>query len=136
MIIRRLILEYRRFIFYVVFGVLTTLINIAVYALSYKGLLLGNVPSNVIAWIVAILFPFVVDKLYVFEARNMELKNVLYELVKFIGARLTTGLFDLAIMFVGVDVLHGPAIIIKVAANIMVIILNYVLSKLVVFRKK
>ena len=97
---------------------------------------LDNVPSNIIAWIVAILFAFVVDKIYVFEAKNMELRNVLYELVKFIGARLTTGAFDLVIMFVGVDVLHGPAIIIKVAANIMVIILNYVLSKLVVFKKK
>lgn len=134
--IKRLLLKYKRFIYYVVFGVLTTLINIGVYALAYKTMQLDNVPSNIIAWIVAILFAFVVDKLYVFEARNMELKNVLYELVKFIGARLTTGLFDLAIMFVGVDVLHGPAIIIKVAANIMVIILNYVLSKLVVFRKK
>ena len=134
--IKRLLLKYKRFIYYVVFGVLTTLINIGVYALAYKTMQLDNVPSNIIAWIVAILFAFVVDKLYVFEARNMELKNVLYELVKFIGARLTTGAFDLVIMFVGVDVLRGPAIIIKVAANIMVIILNYVLSKLVVFKKK
>jgi len=134
--IKKLIIKYKRFIYYVVFGVLTTLINIGVYALAYKTMQLDNVPSNIIAWIVAILFAFVVDKIYVFEAKNMELKNVLYELVKFIGARLTTGAFDLVIMFVGVDVLRGPAIIIKVAANIMVIILNYVLSKLVVFKKK
>jgi len=134
--IKRLLIKYKRFIYYVVFGVLTTLINIGVYALAYKTMQLDNVPSNIIAWIVAILFAFVVDKIYVFEANNMELRNVLYELVKFIGARLTTGGFDLVIMFVGVDGLHGPAIIIKVAANIMVIILNYVLSKLVVFKNK
>ena len=64
------------------------------------------------------------------------MKTFFSELVKFMGARLATGLLDLAIMFIGVDVMQGPAMIFKVASNVIVIILNYVLSKLIVFKKK
>ena len=133
---KALLEKYRGLILYVVFGVLTTAINIAVYALCYRVLRLPNVPSNVIAWILAVLFAFVTNKLYVFESKSLERGTVLRELLSFVGARLATGLLDLAVMFVGVDLLHGPDLVIKVASNVIVIILNYVFSKLIVFRKK
>ena len=84
----------------------------------------------------SVLFAFITNKLYVFESKSMEMKTFFSELVKFMGARLATGLLDLAIMFIGVDVMQGPAMIFKVASNVIVIILNYVLSKLIVFKKK
>ena len=133
---KALLEKYRGLILYVVFGVLTTAINIAVYALCYRVLRLPNVPSNVIAWILAVLFAFVTNKLYVFESKSLERGTVARELASFVGARLATGLLDLAVMFVGVDLLHGPDLVIKVASNVIVIILNYVFSKLIVFRKK
>ena len=133
---KALLEKYRGLILYVVFGVLTTAINIAVYALCYRVLRLPNVPSNVIAWILAVLFAFVTNKLYVFESKSLERGTVARELASFVGARLATGLLDLAVMFVGVDLLHGPDLVFKVGSNVIVIILNYVLSKLVVFRKK
>ena len=133
---KALLEKYRGLILYVVFGVLTTAINIAVYALCYRVLRLPNVPSNVIAWILAVLFAFVTNKLYVFESKSLERGTVLRELLSFVGARLATGLLDLAVMFVGVDLLHGPDLVFKVGSNVLVIILNYVLSKLIVFRKK
>ena len=128
--------KYRGLILYAVFGVLTTAINIAVYALCYRVLHLPNVPSNVIAWILAVLFAFVTNKLYVFESKSLARGTVARELASFVGARLATGLLDLAVMFVGVDLLHGPDLVIKVGSNVIVIILNYVFSKLIVFRKK
>lgn len=133
---KALLEKYRGLILYAVFGALTTAINIAAYALCYRVLHIPNVPSNVIAWILAVLFAFVTNKLYVFESKSLERGTVLRELVSFVSARLATGLLDLAVMFVGVDLLHGPDLVFKVGSNVIVIILNYVLSKLIVFRKK
>ena len=133
---KALLKKYRGLILYAVFGALTTVINIAVYALCYRALRLPNVLSNVIAWILAVLFAFVTNKLYVFESKSLDRGTVLRELVSFVSARLATGLLDLAVMFVGVDLLHGPDLVFKVVSNVVVIILNYVLSKLIVFRKK
>ena len=133
---KALLEKYRGLILYAVFGALTTAINIAVYALCYRVLHIPNVPSNVIAWILAVLFAFITNKLYVFESKSLERGTVARELASFVGARLATGLLDLAVMFVGVDLLHGPDLVFKVGSNVIVIILNYVLSKLIVFRKK
>ena len=133
---KALLEKYRGLILYAVFGALTTAINIAAYALCYRVLKLPNVPSNVVAWVLAVLFAFVTNKLYVFESKSLERGTVLRELLSFVGARLATGLLDLAVMFVGVDLLHGPDLVFKVASNIVVILLNYVFSKLIVFRKK
>ena len=133
---RELLQKYKGLILYGVFGALTTAINIAAYALCYRALHLPNVPSNVIAWILGVAFAFITNKLYVFESKGLERSTVLRELVSFVSARLATGLLDLAVMFVGVDLLHGPDLVFKVASNVIVILLNYVLSKLIVFRKK
>ena len=134
--IKALLIKYKGFIFYGIFGVLTTVINIVTYAVCYRKLGIANVPSNIIAWILAVLFAFITNKLYVFDSKSMDAKTVISELIKFMAARLATGGLDLLIMFIGVDVMHGPEIFLKAASNIIVIILNYVLSKLVVFKKK
>ena len=128
--------RYKGLILYAVFGALTTAINIAAYALCYRALGLPNVPGNIIAWILAVLFAFVTNKLYVFESKSLALGTVARQLASFVGARLATGLLDLAVMFVGVDLLHGPDLLFKIASNVVVIILNYILSKRIVFRKK
>ena len=130
-----LLRKYKSFIAYVVFGVLTTLINIITYAVCYEHLHIANVPSNIIAWTLAVSFAFITNKLWVFGSKNMSLRTILNELWKFITARLTVGLIDLAIMYVAVDICHGPGVVFKVVAGIVTIILNFVLSKLVVFRK-
>lgn len=133
---KALLEKYRGLILYAVFGALTTAINIAAYALCYRVLKLPNVPSNVVAWVLAVLFAFVTNKLYVFESKSLDRGTVMRELLSFVGARLATGLLDLAVMFVGVDMLHESDLVFKVASNVIVIILNYVFSKLIVFRKK
>lgn len=134
--IKELILKYKGFIFYAVFGVLTTVINIAVYAICYTKLGIANIPSDIIAWLIAVLFAFITNKLWVFDSKSMDKQTVISELIKFMCARLATGGVDLLIMYIGVDLMHGPEIILKTASNVLVIILNYILSRLVVFRKK
>ena len=123
-------------ILYGIFGVLTTVINIVSYSLLFEVFGISNVVSNIIAWILSVLFAFITNKLWVFDSKSLEFKLFLKELGNFTVCRLATGVLDLGIMFVGVDLLKGPAIILKVISNIIVIILNYVMSKLFVFKKK
>ena len=134
--IKELYQKYKSLIMYGIFGVLTTVINIGSYSLCYNVLHISNVVSNIIAWILAVLFAFITNKLFVFESRSMEKSVVLQELVKFASARIATGLIDLVIMYIGVDVMHGPAILLKIGSNVIVIILNYVFSKVFVFKRK
>ena len=134
--IKELIKKYKFIILYGIFGVLTTVINIGVYGVLYSGLGVSNVISNVIAWVISVLFAFITNKLWVFESKSFNFKLFVKELGSFTVCRVATGVLDLGIMFVGVDLLKGPAIILKIASNIIVIILNYVMSKIFVFKKK
>ena len=135
MLIMDFLKKYKSFVAYAVFGVLTTAINIITYAVCYEHLHIANVPSNILAWTFAVAFAFITNKLWVFGSKNMSVKTILNELWKFITARLAVGFVDLAIMYVAVDICHGPGVVFKVIAGIVTIILNFVLSKLVVFRK-
>ena len=82
------------------------------------------------------LFAFITNKLWVFDSKSMDKNTVISELIKFMAARLATGGIDLLIMYIGVDMMHGPEIILKAVSNVIVIILNYILSRLIVFKKK
>lgn len=127
--------KYKYIILYGIFGILTTIINIGFYGILYSVLGISNVVSNIIAWVISVLFAFIINKLWVFESKSLCLKVFIKKFGSFIVCRLATGILDLGIMFVGVDLLKGPAIILKVTSNIIVMILNYVMSKIFVFKK-
>ena len=135
-LIIELMKKYRSLISYGIFGVLSTVVNIGTYYLCYDVNGMSNVLSNILAWIAAVLFAFVTNKLWVFESKSLALKVVFYEFTTFMGCRAATGAMDLAIMYVCVDILKMPALVMKVLSNILVIILNYVFSKLIIFKKK
>lgn len=126
--------KYKSVFFYAVFGVLTTVINVVAYTLCFQIAGIPNVPSNIIAWAAAVAFAFVTNKLWVFNSKSMEIGVLLSELWKFVSCRLTTGVLDVVIMFVGVDLLSGPPTFIKIGSNVLVIVLNYVFSKLIIFK--
>ena len=139
--------KYKSAILYLIFGGLTTAVNIVTYALCYKGFKLGewqilpglgwgNVPSNIIAWIFGVAFAYVTNKIWVFESKTHSFGALVKEAWKFISCRLGTGLMDLFIMWLCVDILHWNGNLMKVLSNILVIILNYVASKLWIFNKE
>lgn len=128
--------KYKETILYLVFGGLTTLINIVTYWLLTKPLGIDFMVSNAIAWVVSVLFAFVTNKLFVFESKGLNAALVAKELVLFVGARLFSGALDMGIMYLFIDILHFNDLLIKVLSNIIVIIVNYVLSKLIIFKKK
>lgn len=134
--IKELCIKYKSFLIYGIVGCLATAINIGVYLLSYKVLSIPNVPSNMIAWTISVLFAFITNKIFVFESMSMRKSVVMLELGKFILARLSTGFLDLLIMFLAVDVMVWNAAVWKTLSNILVIIGNYILSRFVVFGKR
>lgn len=146
--VRNLLKKHKELILYVIFGGLTTLVNYVAYFLC-KSAGLSYSPATVIAWIVAVGFAYFVNRVWVFESKSCGLRAVLREIVLFVGARLLSLVLELAVMFVGMDLLHAGRLIIvisatalplgefltKTVAQILVVLSNYVFSKLVIFRK-
>lgn len=134
---------------YLVFGVLTTVVSWASYALFVKAM--GNISdsdnlvinvSNVLSWIAAVLFAFVTNKLWVFDSKSWKGSVVLRELGSFVVARLATGCIEWVgvplLVKVGVDqvILGTEGMLAKIIASVLVVIINYFFSKLLIFKKK
>ena len=132
----KLFKKYKDIIAYLFFGGLTTLVNIVCYYICAHVLKMATIPSTIIAWVLAVLFAYVTNRKWVFHSKVTGKKEILNEMMSFFGCRIATGIIDLLIMFVFVDLCHFNDLIIKIIANIIVIILNYVASKLLVFKKK
>ena len=126
----------REAILYLLFGGFTTLINILSYSLLYYAVGFSNTLSNIFAWIVSVVFAYITNKLFVFENKNFAFPKIFVELFSFFSCRLLTGILDLGIMFLFVDVLLMNALLIKVISNVVVIILNYVASKFLIFKRR
>jgi len=137
---KALFVKYKEMTLYLVFGVLTTLVNYIVLWLlkdvagveAYGGRL-----ANAFAWMAAVLFAFITNKFFVFESLDRNRKTVARETVMFFAARLFSLGVETATLYAG-EKLFGQAYfwLTKVAASVIVVILNYVLSKLLVFTKK
>lgn len=133
--IRSLIEKYWDVLLYLIFGVLTTVVNYAVYLPLYNWAGLSATLSNGISWVVSVAFAYLTNKPFVFKSHNWSREVVLPELGKFVGCRLGSGLAETAIIFVFVDCLHLDGNLFKLLTSVLVVILNYIASKLVVFRK-
>lgn len=142
---KELLTKYKSLISYAFFGALTTAVNIITYgACTWFGM--GTGWANALAWVLSVLFAYFTNRKWVFESENRTLPAVLKEFASFVACRAGTGVLDQVIMVVGVDVL-GPKLIpaeygylwsmgLKIASNVLVIILNYVFSKVIIFNKK
>ncbi len=133
--IKELLKKYRGEIIYLVFGVLTTLVNYLVYIPCLHYLKSASV-SNSIAWVFAVVFAYLTNKPFVFESHDWSIEVVAPEFVKFIGTRVASWLVETGILFLTVDTLQWNGIVWKLITSVLVVILNYVGSKLLVFRRK
>ena len=134
--IRALVERYWDVLAYLFFGVLTTLVNYVIYLPCYNLLGFSAVVSNGIAWVVAVAFAYLTNKPFVFKSNDWSMKTVLPELAAFVGCRVGSGLVESLILLVTVDMLGFNGNIWKLLTSVIVVILNYVASKLLVFRKK
>ena len=130
-----LIKKHWDIIAYLIFGVLTTLVNYVVYLPCYNLLGLSAAVSNAIAWVVAVAFAYLTNKPFVFKSHDWSIKIVLPELTKFVACRIGSGVLETVILLVTVDLLNWDGNVMKLVTSVLVVILNYVGSKLFVFRR-
>lgn len=133
--IRALLREHREILSYVFWGVMTTAVNYVSYTLLTELLHVHYLTSTVIAWIISVLFAYFVNKLFVFQSRDWGW-TALRELWQMVASRLFSLGLEMAIMWFFVDTLHCNHLVIKLLANVVVVIVNYVLSKWIIFRPK
>ena len=126
---------YKEALLYLIFGGLTTLINIVSFAVCAHLFYMSTIVSNTIAWILGVAFAYVTNKIFVFESKTSSIKALLMECASFVSCRLATGVMDMAIMYVSVDIAGFNDMVMKVISNVLVIILNFVFSKLFIFKK-
>ncbi len=136
--LRRLYEKYKEIIRYLVVGALTTVVSLASYYLCVWTFLDANDAlqlqiANVLSWIAAVSFAYVTNRVFVFQSKN---KNTLKEALSFVGARVTSLLIDMGSMFVMVTLCHLSDDVAKLIVQVIVLVLNYLLSKFFVFRRQ
>ena len=134
--LRSLIEKYWDVLSYLFFGVLTTVVNYLIYLPVYNFCGLPAALSNMIAWVGAVIFAFLTNKPFVFRSHDWSAKTVVPELTKFVSCRIASGVLETVILFLAVDCMNWNGNIWKLVTQVLVIIINYVGSKLLVFRKK
>lgn len=134
--ITALVRKYSEVIVYLVFGVLTTVVNYLIYLPCYNLLGLSAAASNVIAWAAAVAFAFLTNKPFVFHSHDWSAKTVIPELVKFLGTRVGSGALETGIIFVTVDLIGWNGNVWKLLTSVLVVVINYLGSKLLVFKRK
>lgn len=139
--IKALLKKYREIILYVIIGGCTTVVNWIVYTALVKAAGADLTAANAAAWFVSVIFAFFTNKLLVFESRGFEKKTVIKEAVSFLGARVVSGVIEIFVpelLFnAGLDsALFGiEGGIAKLSVSVAVIVLNYLFSKLFIFKK-
>lgn len=131
-------LKHKEGINYLIFGFLTTILSLMTYYLLTYTVLDPNdflklQIANVISWILGFLFAYVTNRKFVFQSKN---KQVTGEFLKFLSSRIFTLFLDMGIMYIFVSLMHFDNRLIKLISQGVVIVGNYLLSKLIVFDKK
>lgn len=133
--IKELYLKYKSYINYVIFGVGTTIVSLVTFFIFNKLLNFNELIANVFSWIFAVLFAYITNKKYVFESSATTKEEIIKEAVAFYGARLITLGIEELVLLIGSTILNFDPMIVKLAAQVIVVIANYVFSKLFVFKK-
>ena len=135
--IKELYTKYKEIINYLVFGVLATAVNFVTYFITAKIIGIDAVISSGMSWFCSVLFAYITNKIFVFESKANGLKEFLMEISSFFLARILSGvLCDVGTFAIMVKVLYINDIVSKFITQVMVVIMNYILSKLVIFKRK
>lgn len=141
--IKELFEKYKEMIMYLVFGAGTTVVNWVTYsALTVTGAVINMNIANIIAWVAAVVFAYITNKIWVFESKSWKADVLVKEIGMFLGARMFSGLFEIGLfpvlMWMGLnqEIFGVEGMFAKVLISVVVVVLNYVFSKLLIFKKK
>ncbi|MDD2505207.1 MAG: GtrA family protein [Bacilli bacterium] len=118
---------------YLIVGGLTTIVAVGSYAFFAKSLELHYITSNILSWIIAVVFAYFTNRLFVFKSTN---KEKFKEFIKFSGSRITTLVIETGLLILLIDIVLFDEVWSKVIGQIVVLVLNYIISKLIVFKEK
>lgn len=127
--------KYKEILLYLFFGALTMIVSIASYAICNLTFGINALVANIISWILAVMFAFYTNRIWVFQAQRNLIRDFLKQMASFCSGRIVTLIIEEVILFIFITCLHYNSMVIKVIAQVVVVILNYVISKLWVFRK-
>ena len=135
--IKELYIEFKEIINYVIFGGLAMLVHFVSYFIFARVYHIDEVISSGLSWFCSVLFAYVTNKIFVFDSKTNGKKEVIKECISFFLARIVSGILcDVGTFALMVDVLHINDIVSKVVTQVMVVIMNYVFSKFIVFKKE
>ena len=120
---------------YIIVGAMTTLVNFSLFELMTFVIGIDVTVSNVTSISVSIIFAYVANKLVVFRMRSGSFATLVFEFIKFVGSRLFTMALEVGAVLLFFNMLGYDARLGKVAAQVLVVIANYVISKVIVFRR-
>lgn len=127
--------KYEEIINYLIMGVLTTLVSIVSYFIFAKVVGINYLVSNIISWIISVAFAYITNKIFVFKNNVKEKKQVFIQIYQFVKFRLLSLVIDVLLMYLFVEIIKMDDMVAKVINQVIVIVLNYVFSKLFVFKK-
>ena len=141
--IKDLLVRYREVILYLIFGGLTTVVDFGLSSLLYffwEDVISANLflvhGVDVLGWIAAVLFAFITNRIWVFQSRKTGFLPIMGELFSFAGGRVVTFLLQEGVVLLFFNLMKMNYYLVRIIAAVLVIILNYIISKLFVFRKK
>ena len=119
----------------VIFGILTTIVNLISYYFFSNIININYLISNTISWIISVVFAYITNKFYVFNSKDKRKDVMVKEFIKFVNCRLTSGVIEILLLFLLVDMMKVNDIISKLAIGVIVVVLNFIFSKIFVFQK-
>lgn len=121
---------------YLIFGVLTTVVNAVVFYIINDIMKINYMAATIISWVFAVLFAYITNKIWVFNSRSLKPSVIIKEMSAFISARLFSLGFTVLYMYVSVDIFGIDEFISLLISNVFVVIMNYVFSKIFIFKNK
>lgn len=121
---------------YLIFGFLAFVLNYVLYWVFESLMNLHYMAATALSWVLTVVFAYWTNRTFVFKSQNRELQSVGKEFISFIGARVATEVLELVLMYVMVDCMHGNEYVAKLIGQTLVILTNYVLSKIWIFKDK
>lgn len=128
--------KYKETILYLFFGVLSTIVNIGTYLFFTRVLGVNFLISNAIAWVAAVIFAYITNKFFVFESKSVEFKFLIKEFTSFVSCRIFSGVTEMGVMYVMINLMSINDFVVKIITNVVVVVLNFIFSKLIIFKNK
>ena len=127
--------KYKEILLYLFFGGLTMIVSIVSYAICNLVFGIDVLVANIISWLLAVMFSFYTNRIWVFQASTNSISGFLKQMVSFYSGRVVTLIIEEIILFIFITYLQYNSMVVKIIAQVVVVILNYVISKLWVFKK-